>query len=46
MAYGAYKRSLGAGEQQPSEAARLTAHAISTEAQAVDDWEDEGGASQ
>ena len=41
VAYGAYKRSLGAGEQQLSEAARLTAHAISTEAQAVDDWEDE-----
>ena len=46
VAYGAYKRSLGVGEQQLSEAARLTAHAISTEAQAVDDWEDEGGASQ
>ncbi len=46
VAYGAYKRSLGAGEQQPSEAARLKADAISTEAQAVDEWEDEGGASR
>jgi hypothetical protein len=46
VAYGAYKRSLGAGEQQPSEAARLKADAISTAAQAVDEWEDEGGASR
>lgn len=46
VAYGAYKRSLGADEQQPSEAARLKADAISTEAQAVDEWEDEGGASR
>jgi hypothetical protein len=46
VAYGAYKRSFGAGEQQPSEAARLKADAISTEAQAVDEWEDEGGASR
>jgi hypothetical protein len=46
VAYGAYKRSLGAGEQQPSEAACLKADAISTEAQAVDEWEDEGGASR
>jgi hypothetical protein len=45
VAYGAYKRSRGAGEQQPSEAARLKADAISTEAQAVAEWEDEGGAS-
>ena len=44
--YGAYKRSLGAGEQRPSEAARSKADAISTEAQAVDEWEDEGGASR
>jgi hypothetical protein len=46
VAYGAYKRSLGAGEQRPSEAARLKADAIATEAQAVDEWEDEGGASR
>jgi hypothetical protein len=46
VAYGAYKRSRGAGEQQPSEAARLKADAFSTEAQAVDEWEDEGGASR
>jgi hypothetical protein len=45
-AYGAYKRSLGAGEQHPSEAARLKADAISTQAQAVDEWGDEGGASR
>jgi hypothetical protein len=34
VAYAAYKRSRGAGEEQPSEAARLKADAISTEAQA------------
>jgi hypothetical protein len=34
------------GEQEASEAARLKADAISTEAQAVEDWEDEGGASR
>jgi hypothetical protein len=45
VAYGAYKRSLGAGEQQPSEAARLKADAISTEALSLEEWEDEGGAS-
>jgi hypothetical protein len=43
VAYGAYKRSFGAGEQQPSGAARLKADAISTEAQEVEEWEDEGG---
>jgi hypothetical protein len=46
VAYGAYKRSLGAGEQQPSGAAYLNADAISTVAHAVDEWEDEGGASR
>jgi hypothetical protein len=46
VAYGAYKRSLGVGEQQPSEAARLKTDAISTEAQAVNEWEEEGGASR
>jgi hypothetical protein len=46
VAYGAYKRSLRAGEQQPSDAARLKADATSTEAHAVDEWEDEGGASR
>lgn len=46
VAYGAYKRSVGGGAQQPSEAARLKADAISTEAQAVNEWEDEGGASR
>jgi hypothetical protein len=35
VAYGAYRRSLGAGEQEASEAARLKADAISTEAQEV-----------
>lgn len=45
-AYGAHERSLGAGEQQPSEVARLKADAISTDAQAVDEWEDEGGAAR
>jgi hypothetical protein len=46
VAYGAYRRSLGAGEQEASEAARLKADAISTEAQEVEEWEDEGGASR
>ena len=46
VAYGAYRRSLGAGEQEASEAARLKAGAISTEAQEVEEWEDEGGASR
>lgn len=45
VAYGAYKRSLGGGEQQASDAARARADAIPTEAQALDEWEDEGGAS-
>ncbi len=46
VAYGAYKRSRGAGEQRPSEADRSKADAIAIEAQAVDEWEDEGGASR
>ena len=46
VAYGAYRRSLGAGEQEASEAARLKADTISTEAQEVEEWEDEGGASR
>jgi hypothetical protein len=46
VAYGAYRRSLGAGEQEASEAARLKADAISTETQEVEEWEDEGGASR
>ena len=46
VAYGAYKRSRGVGEQRPSEADRLKADAIAIEAQAVDEWEDEGGASR
>jgi hypothetical protein len=46
VAYGAYKRSLGAGEQRASELARVKADAISTEAQSVEAWEDEGGASR
>ena len=33
----------GAGEQEASEAARLKADAISTEAQEVEEWEDERG---
>jgi hypothetical protein len=46
VAYGAYKRSLVAGEQQASEPAPLKADANSIEAIAVDEWEDEGGTSQ
>jgi hypothetical protein len=45
-AYGAYNRSLVAGEQQPSEPARLKADAHSIEAMALEEWEDEGGTSQ
>jgi hypothetical protein len=46
VAYGVYRRSLGAGEQQPSQAARMKADAVSTEARAFDEWEGEGGASR
>jgi hypothetical protein len=45
VAYGAYKRPRGR-RAAPSEAARLKADAISTEAQAVAEWEDEGGTSR
>lgn len=45
VAYGVYKSSLGASEQQPSEAACKKVDPISTEARAFDEWEDEGGAS-
>ncbi len=46
VAYGAYKRSLVAGNHPAPEAARSSADASSFEATAVEEWEDEGGASQ
>jgi hypothetical protein len=46
VAYGAYKRSIVAGDQQASEPARLKADAHAIEALAFDGWEDEGGTTQ
>jgi hypothetical protein len=44
VAYGAYKRSLAAGDQPAKEAALLQeADAVSPES--LEEWEDEGGAS-
>jgi hypothetical protein len=45
VAYGAYRRSLAAGDQPASEAAHVReADAVSAEATSLDEWEDEGGA--
>jgi hypothetical protein len=47
VAYGAYKRSLAAGDQPAREAARLQeAAAVSPEATSLEEWEDEGGAAR
>jgi hypothetical protein len=44
VAYGSYKKSPPAGQQQASEA-HPKGVAIATEALSLDEWEDEGGAS-
>jgi hypothetical protein len=47
VAYGAYRRSLAAGDQPVGEAARLReADAVSSEATSLEEWEGEGGTSQ
>lgn len=45
VAYGAYRRSSAAGQEQASDAARFERDAIPSEAVSVEKWEDEGGAS-
>jgi hypothetical protein len=46
VAYGAYRSSVVARDPPASEAARLKADAITTQARSVEEWEDEGGALQ
>lgn len=45
VAYGEYRRTRAARQQQASAAARFEPDAISSEAASVGTWEDEGGAS-